>query len=285
MAGQPGFLRGEGHLHELDLDPGGRPREAVRERLQRVRQAVVDLFGHGTQAERLVRLDMSEFASPWTAERLLTKDDGTPSEFLQKVRRQPFVVVLLDEIEKASAEVFDLLLGALDEGRLTDRYGRTTTFRSAVLIMTSNLGSGKGRSIGFAGPAPTVYEAAVRDFFRPEFFNRIDAVVSFSTLDAEACRAIVRKELSDLARRPGLSKANLRLAAGDALLEHLLGVGFDARYGARPLQRALETYVVTPLARYLLEHLDVKSGEICIDIDAANHLIVSEQTPSTSREK
>ena len=180
------------------------------------------LFGHGKQAVRLIRLDMSEFASPWTAERLVAKDDRTPSDFLQKVRQQPFVVVLLDEIEKASAEVFDMLLGVLDEGRLSDRYGRTAIFRSAVLIMTSNLGTAKGKSIGFDASPAGVYETAVQDFFRPEFFNRIDAVVSFRPLDAEVCRAIVRKELADLGRREGLFRADLQLAAGDALVEHLV---------------------------------------------------------------
>ena len=99
------------------------------------------LFGHGRRADRLIRLDMSEYAAPWAAERLVAKDDGTPSDFVQKVRRQPFVVVLLDEIEKAAAPVFDMLLGVLDEGRLTDRNGRTTIFRSAIVIMTSNLGA------------------------------------------------------------------------------------------------------------------------------------------------
>ncbi len=248
------------------------------------------LFGHGKQAERLVRLDMSEFASPWNAERLVAKDDCTPSDFLQKVRQQPFVVVLLDEIEKASAEVFDMLLGVLDEGRLSDRYGRTTIFRSAVLIMTSNLGTAKGKSIGFeavgqvanlrgagqignllhAGP----YETAVQDFFRPEFFNRIDAVVSFRSLDAEACRAIVRKELADLGRRAGLFRADLRLAAGDALVAHLVQIGFDWRYGARPLQRVLETRVVTPLSRYLLAHPYLRGTEVRLDVDAEGKVVV-----------
>jgi ATP-dependent Clp protease ATP-binding subunit ClpC len=231
------------------------------------------LFGHGKKSDRLIRLDMSEFASPWNVERLVSKDDGTPSEFLQKVRQQPFVVVLLDEIEKASAEVFDMLLGVLDEGRLTDRFGRTTIFRSAIVIMTSNLGGAKGKSIGFEAGAEGLYEKAVQDFFRPEFFNRIDAVVSFRPLNEEVCRAIVRKEVADLSRRDGLAQVGLRLVAGDAMIEHLLRTGFDWRYGARPLQRVLETHVVTPLSRYLLNQPELRDAEVHIDIDADGNAV------------
>jgi ATP-dependent Clp protease ATP-binding subunit ClpC len=222
------------------------------------------LFGHGKKSDRLIRLDMSEFASPWNVERLVSKDDGTPSEFLQKVRQQPFVVVLLDEIEKASAEVFDMLLGVLDEGRLTDRFGRTTIFRSAIVIMTSNLGGAKGKSIGFEAGAEGLYEKAVQDFFRPEFFNRIDAVVSFRPLN---------EEVADLSRRDGLAQVGLRLVAGDAMIEHLLRTGFDWRYGARPLQRVLETHVVTPLSRYLLNQPELRDAEVHIDIDADGNAV------------
>src|SRR5262249_8360295 len=134
-------------------------------------------FGHGDQTGRLVRLDMSEYAVPGAAQRLLAQPDGRPSDFIQKLRQQPFAVVLLDEIEKADAEVFDVLLGVFDEGRLTDRYGRLTTFRSAILVMTSNLGTGKQASFGFGERPPLRYEGEALAFFRPEFFNRIDAVV------------------------------------------------------------------------------------------------------------
>jgi ATP-dependent Clp protease ATP-binding subunit ClpC len=232
------------------------------------------LFGRGRQTERLVRLDMSELASPWNAERLVAKADGTPSDFLQKVRRQPFVVVLLDEIEKASAEVFDMLLGVLDEGRLSDRFGRTTIFRSAVVIMTSNLGAARGKSVGFDAPSAAVHETAVREFFRPEFFNRIDAVVSFRPLDRETCRLIVRKELGDLSQRVGLLKNDLRLAASDAVVDHFVQIGFDWRYGARPLQRVLENQVVTPLSRYLLGHADLRGREVRIELGANGEVTI-----------
>ncbi len=118
-------------------------------------RAIADyFFGHGEGRDRLVRLDMSEYAVPGAAQRLLTRPDGEPSTLLQQVRRQPFCVLLLDEIEKADPEVFDLLMGVFDEGRLTDRFGRTASFRSAVIVMTSNLGAGKFASFGFGPPQP-----------------------------------------------------------------------------------------------------------------------------------
>jgi ATP-dependent Clp protease ATP-binding subunit ClpC len=226
-------------------------------------------FGHGEQADRLLRLDMSEYAGPGAAERLLTQPDGEPSDLIRKMRQQPFAVLLLDEIEKAAPEVFDVLLSVFDEGRLADRYGRTTTFRSAVIIMTSNLGAGKQETFGF-GRGPAVrYDSEAMAFFRPEFFNRIDAVVTFRPLGPETILAITRKELAEIGRREGLARANLRLTWTDQLESHLAKAGFDARYGARPLQRTLETLVVTPLARYLLEHPDLKDAQVCADLDSA----------------
>jgi ATP-dependent Clp protease ATP-binding subunit ClpC len=223
-------------------------------------------FGHGEQGDRLLRLDMSEYAGPGAAERLLTRPDGEPSDLIRKMRQQPFAVLLLDEIEKAAPEVFDVLLSVFDEGRLTDRYGRTTTFRSAVIIMTSNLGAGKQEPFGFGGGPAVRYDSEALAFFRPEFFNRIDAVVTFQPLRAETILAITRKELAEIGRREGLSRTNVRLTWTDALVSHLAKAGFDARYGARPLQRTLETLVVTPLARYLLEHPGLKDAELAADL-------------------
>jgi ATP-dependent Clp protease ATP-binding subunit ClpC len=223
-------------------------------------------FGHGEGGDRLVRLDMSEYAGPGAAHRLLTSPDGQPSELIRKVRVQPFVVLLLDEIEKADAEVFDVLLGVFDEGRLTDRYGRLTTFRSAVIVMTSNLGAGKQESFGFGARPPVHYEGEALAFFRPEFFNRIDAVVTFQPLRPETIRAITRKELAEIASREGLARLGLRVAWSEVLVEHLAREGFDARYGARPLQRTLETLVVTPLARHLLDHPELRDGTLTVDL-------------------
>jgi ATP-dependent Clp protease ATP-binding subunit ClpC len=223
-------------------------------------------FGHGDQGERLVRLDMSEYTGFDAGERLLARPDGRPSELIEKLRQQPFALVLLDEIEKADPEVFDVLMGAFDEGRLTDRFGRVTTFRSAVIVMTSNLGSDRQETFGFAKPAGVAYESEALRFFRPEFFNRIDGVVTFQPLSPQVVRDITRGELAKLAQREGLARAGVRLEWTERLVEHLARAGFDARYGARPLQRTVEALVVTPLARYLLERPAVRDATVKLDL-------------------
>ncbi len=211
---------------------------------------------------RLVRLDMSEFSSPWAADRLLAQRSGEPSSFIQQMRQQPFAVVLLDEIEKAHPDVFDVLMNVFDEGRLADQYGRTTYFRSAIIILTSNLGAGSTGSLGF-GTSPTPrYDAAARSFFRPEFYNRLDSVVTFDPLSAESIRIIAEKELNSLNEREGLTKARRRLVCSSAVLEFVARAGFDPKYGARPLQRAVEQIVATPLAKWLLDHDDLRTSTI-----------------------
>jgi ATP-dependent Clp protease ATP-binding subunit ClpC len=223
-------------------------------------------FGHGETRDRLVRLDMSEYAVPGSADRLPMRPNGDPSALIERVRRQPFCVVLFDEIEKADAEVFDLLMGVFDEGRLTDRFGRTASFRSAVLILTSNLGAGKMSSFGF-GPAQAVrYDREALAFFRPEFFNRIDAVVAFQPLPEEAIQAITRKELDEIARREGLVRTGITLTWTDRLVAHLARTGFDRRYGARPLQRTLERLIVAPLARFLLQQGGVANARVLAEL-------------------
>jgi ATP-dependent Clp protease ATP-binding subunit ClpC len=215
------------------------------------------LFGQGERREghkdeRLVRLDMSEYAGWGSAERLVAGADGEPSALIQKMREQPFSVVLLDEIEKADAEVFDVLLSVFDEGRLTDRYGRVTIFRSSIIVMTSNLGADKLGAVGFGKPSAPSYSAEAMQFFRPEFYNRIDAVVRFSPLAPETIREITRKELRAVGEREGLASAGVKLEWSEELVEYLAREGFDARYGARPLQRTIEALVVAPLARFLV---------------------------------
>jgi ATP-dependent Clp protease ATP-binding subunit ClpC len=232
------------------------------------------LFGHGEQDtqrrrdDRLVRLDMSEYAGFDAAERLLGKAGGEPSALVRRLRQQPFCVLLFDEIEKASPEILDMLLGVCDEGRLTDPYGRMTTFRSSIIIMTSNLGAEQREAFGFGSGGPAPYADAARNFFRPEFFNRLDAVVTFEPLNRETIRAITCKELAALAERDGLQKARLRLAWSEQLIDWLAREGFDARFGARPLQRLLERHVVTAIAKFLLEAPDVRDAKLHLDYDA-----------------
>jgi ATP-dependent Clp protease ATP-binding subunit ClpC len=225
---------------------------------------------------RLVRLDMSEYAGPDAAARFLGSTYSGPADWVQRVRQQPFCVILLDEIEKASPEIFDVLLGAFDEGRLTDPWGRLTYLRSAVIIMTSNLGAGGGAEFGLSpARAAPAYDLEAAGFFRPEFFNRIDAVVTFDPLSPEVIRAITEKELAEVGRREGLEKRGLRLAWSDAVVEFLAREGFDARYGARPLQRAVEALVVAPLARFLVEQPGVGVRAVRLEV-VEGRVVVSE---------
>lgn len=220
---------------------------------------------------RLLRLDMSEYSGPGAPERFL----GTPlapADWIVKLRQQPFTVLLLDEIEKADPEIFDTLLAVFDEGRLTDTWGRVTWFRSAVIIMTSNLGAASSAGFGLIPSAAPAYEGEVRSFFRPEFFNRIDAVVTFDPLSGETVKAIARKELADLAKREGFTARNLRLTWSDALVDYLAREGFDPHYGARPLQRTIEKEVVAPLARYLVQNANLK--DLLLNLDYEQRLLI-----------
>jgi ATP-dependent Clp protease ATP-binding subunit ClpC len=204
----------------------------------------------------------------------LNAPDGAAAPWVERVRRQPFCVVLFDEIEKAAPEVFDVLLGSLDEGRLTDRFGRVTSFRSAIIVLTSNLGAQAGRTLGFADSGGPDYEAEVARHFRPEFFNRLDAVVTFRPLADDDVAAIARKELADLAAREGFVAAGLRLEWSDELVAALAAAGYDPRYGARPLQRALDQMVSMPLARWRLEHPTLRDAALRLGVDLSGKVTV-----------
>lgn len=225
------------------------------------------LFGASDAKRPLTRLDMSEFAGMAAGHRFLSDAQGQPTAWIQQIRTRPLSILLLDEIEKASSEVFDILLSLLDEGRLTDRLGRITSFRTTVIIMTSNLGARQSTSLGFGDSQAIDYTAEVRRAFRPEFFNRLDAVVPFAPLDRDTIRNITEKELNDLRRREGLERYGREIVWTDRLLDHLARDGFDSKLGARPLQRAVETLVVAPLARWLVEHQPTSAQRIELDWD------------------
>jgi ATP-dependent Clp protease ATP-binding subunit ClpC len=239
------------------------------------------LFPGKPEKERLVRLDMSEYAGPDAAERLLGNVYGKASELVGRVRANPFSVILFDEVEKASPEVFDLLMNVFDEGRLCDALGRATAFNSAILVMTSNLGASRSGPLGFRGgeedgeASPRRTDtAAVRAFFRPEFFNRIDHVVEFLPLGRSTIEAITRLELEGLSLREGFSDRKLRLAFTEAVVRRVADAGFDPVYGARPLQRCVEEQVVLPLARLLVEADAPRGKEILVDWDPAGDRVV-----------
>jgi ATP-dependent Clp protease ATP-binding subunit ClpB len=209
----------------------------------------------------LVRLDMSEYMEKHTVSRLVGAPPGyigydEGGQLTEAVRRRPYSVVLLDEIEKAHPDVFNVLLQILDDGRLTDGQGRTVDFRNTVLIMTSNVRSAE----------------AMRDVFRPEFLNRIDEIVEFRPLSKEQIGEIVELQLRRVEAR--LAERGLRLELTDAAKETLAEAGWDPTYGARPLKRAIQRLLENPLALRLLEgefaegdtvRVDAKDGELAFE--------------------
>ncbi|MEJ7603701.1 MAG: AAA family ATPase, partial [Kofleriaceae bacterium] len=204
------------------------------------------LFG---DAERLVRVDMSELVTSSAIARLITPSPAGTS-LADRIRRQPLSVVLFDEIEKADASAFDLLLGVVGEGRLTDALGRLVDFRMSVIVMTTNLGAGDPQPTGFSALADQQadHAGAIRKFFRPELLGRIDSIVTFRPLDEAALETIVELELGKLRQRPGFVARNLQLEVTPAARARLAQLGHDPRLGARPLRRTLEDLVVAPLA-------------------------------------
>ncbi|HEY2183130.1 MAG TPA: AAA family ATPase, partial [Gaiellaceae bacterium] len=215
----------------------------------------------------MVRLDMSEYQERHTVSRLVGAPPGyvgydEGGQLTEAVRRRPYCVVLLDEIEKAHAEVFDVLLQVLDDGRLTDGQGRTVDFRNTVLIMTSNV-----RTVD-----------ALRDVFRPEFLNRIDEVIEFKALTKEQIGEIVELQLARL--RDRLAERHIELELTDAAKDALADAGWDPAYGARPLKRALQRLVENPLALRLLEG-DFADGDT-IRVDAEDGEIRFEKVGATA---
>jgi ATP-dependent Clp protease ATP-binding subunit ClpB len=203
----------------------------------------------------MVRLDMSEYQERHTVARLVGAPPGyvgyeEGGQLTEAVRRRPYSVVLLDEIEKAHPEVFDVLLQILDDGRLTDGQGRTVDFRNTVIVMTSNVRSAE----------------ALRDVFRPEFLNRIDEIVEFHPLSRGQIGEIVELQLRRLRER--LAERGLQLELTDAANEAVAEAGWDPTYGARPLKRALQRMVENPLALRLLEGDFAEGDTIRVDAEA-----------------
>jgi ATP-dependent Clp protease ATP-binding subunit ClpC len=208
---------------------------------------------------RLVRFDMSEYADPLAVNRLIGGTFGAEGLLTARVREQPFAVVLLDEFEKAHPLFFDLLLQVLGEGRLTDAMGRVADFTNAVVIMTSNLGSeafqrgliGFGEAASMRRAASNHFIKTVRQALRPEMFNRIDRIVPFAPLDEETVFRIASREIEQIKKRDGIYYRGASLIVGDGVTEYLARRGYDARYGARPLKRAIERDLLVPLSEAL----------------------------------
>ncbi|MEJ2795592.1 ATP-dependent chaperone ClpB [Iodobacter sp. LRB] len=231
--------------------------------------------------EHLIRLDMSEFMEKHSVSRLV----GAPPGYVgyeeggyltEAVRRKPYSVILLDEVEKAHPDVFNILLQVLDDGRLTDGQGCTVDFRNTVIVMTSNLGSSQIQAM--AGMDYQLIKMAVlaevQGHFRPEFVNRIDEMVVFHSLDQAAIRNIARIQLNRLQSR--LAHMEIELCVTDAALDIVAAAGFDPVYGARPLKRAIQTEIENPLSKAILEG-KVSAGHL-LTIDADNDTLCFKQS-------
>jgi ATP-dependent Clp protease ATP-binding subunit ClpB len=209
--------------------------------------------------DAMVRLDMSEFMEKHSVARLI----GAPPGYVgyeeggyltEAVRRRPYSVILLDEVEKAHPDVFNVLLQVLDDGRLTDGQGRTVDFRNTVIIMTSNLGSQMIQELAGEENYETMKSAimeVVSQHFRPEFINRVDDIVVFHPLSREHIRSIVDIQLGYLHAR--LADRDMQIHLSDAAKNKLAAAGFDPVYGARPLRRAIQQQVENPLAQEILQ--------------------------------
>jgi ATP-dependent Clp protease ATP-binding subunit ClpB len=221
--------------------------------------------------EAMVRIDMSEFMEKHSVARLI----GAPPGYIgyeeggyltEIVRRKPYSVILLDEIEKAHPDVFNILLQVLDDGRLTDGHGRTVDFRNTVIVMTSNLGSQQIQEMAgednYYRMRAAVMET-VASHFRPEFINRVDEIVVFHPLEKQQIRRIADIQLNYLRKR--LAERDIRLEVTDAALDHISDSGFDPVYGARPLKRAIQQHIENPLAREILEGKYAPGDTVRID--------------------
>lgn len=239
------------------------------------------LFG---AKDRLTRFDMSEYQDPWSAGRLVGRYQGEQGELVRRVREQPFQVILLDEIEKAHANVFDFLLQVLGEGRLTDALGQTVSLTSCVIIMTSNLGAGGPSSLGFSSKTDDSvrkaevqhYMGAVEKFFRPEFVGRIDEIIPFRSLGERTARRLTERALEQAFAREGLVRRRISVRATEDVILYLIKVGFDAKYGARPLRQTIEAHITAPLAKFLSEErgledlslvFGLENGQPAIELD------------------
>jgi len=230
-------------------------------------QALADyFFGKGQKESPLIRIDMSEYKTPSQINRFFGNGREV-GKLVQDIRRKPFSVLLLDEVEKADRSIFDALLTVLDEGMLVDAFGRVTNFRNTVIIMTTNLGSTNRASVSYINTNNTedAYESAIKAWFRPEFVNRLDGIVGFNSLNKKHIEKISEKEIKEFIKREGFIKRGLKIEYTKNVVQYLSRIGFDERYGARPLQRALESYIMSPMANWLLKNPKLKNTTLEID--------------------
>ena len=249
------------------------------------------MFG---STDALIRVDMSEFMEKHTVSRLVGAPPGyvgyeEGGQLTERVRRRPYSIILLDEIEKAHADVFNLLLQVTDEGRLTDGNGRLIDFRNTVIIMTSNVGSRQlkdfGRGVGFSTGmewddkehSRSVIQKALNKTFSPEFLNRIDEIVTFDTLDNKALRIIADLEVNKLIQR--LANIGIEVTVDEQARDYISHKGYDPQYGARPLKRAVQTYLEDELSEMLIEEELTSDEFILVSLDKDADKLIYKKRP------
>ena len=246
------------------------------------KELAVQMFG---SADAIIRIDMSEYMEKFTVSRLVGAPPGyvgyeEGGQLTEKVRRKPYSIVLLDEIEKAHPDVFYLLLQVMDEGRLTDSYGRTVDFKNTVIIMTSNIGTRQlkefGKGIGFTAQMRTddkehsrsVITKALNKSFAPEFINRLDEIITFDQLDVEALTRITELELKGLYQR--IENVGYKLVIDDDAKRYVASKGYDVQFGARPLKRSIQNNLEDGLAELIINEAPVAGDTLHVVLDKDN---------------
>jgi len=240
--------------------------------------------------DALIRIDMSEYMEKFTISRLVGAPPGyvgyeEGGQLTEKVRRKPYSVILLDEVEKAHPDVFNMLLQVLDDGYLTDSLGRRIDFRNTIIIMTSNIGARQlkdfGQGVGFGTQAKkdqadshqkSVIENALKKAFAPEFLNRIDDVIVFNPLEREHIHKIIDIELNKLFQR--ISEIGYELSLTERAKDYIADKGFDKQYGARPLKRAIQKYIEDALAEEIVNAKLEEGDRISMDLNKKNDTLV-----------
>ena len=255
--------------------------------------------------DALVRIDMSEYMEKFAVSRLVGAPPGyvghdEGGQLTEKIRRKPYSVILLDEIEKAHPEVFNLLLQVLDDGQLTDSFGRKVNFKNTIIIMTSNTGSRQlkdfGTGVGFSTKnklaaaeeeTKAVIEKELKKKFAPEFLNRVDDVVMFNSLSKENINEIIKIELERLIER--VDKMEYKLTITDSAIEYIASEGFDPQYGARPLKRAIQRHVEDVLTEDIIQYNPEKGSNLILDYNSETEKMVvtieSEKKKKTRKKK
>jgi ATP-dependent Clp protease ATP-binding subunit ClpC len=252
----------------------------------------IELFG---SEDSLIRVDMSEYSEKFNVSRLIGSPNGyvgfeEGSSFLNKVKTKPYSVILLDEIEKAHPDIFQIFLQVFDDGHLTDGQGRKINFKNTIIIMTSNIGVKKlqefGNGVGFntkarsnqeQSNADSLIKSEIKKKFAPEFINRIDDIIIFNDLTNEDLRKITQLELKKTYEK--VESIEYKLQLDETMIEHLLKVGYDKNYGARPLKRAIQKWIEDPITDFIIEQNPAKESLLTLTYD-----VESEETKITTSE-